>query len=142
MLPPAIHHFDGAGFCNQLFFIRVGDWPCAQPPLWMVRFFFWGFLPLGLNSEFSILLDKLPTRAPSLVNPELIGLRAPATHPRTTRISEEQPCNINTSGGDVTNRDCGEMMAFWGHFIETRSLSLIPPPAILFLLGAIYIAYI
>ena len=38
--------------------------------LWTVGLFFRGFLPLGLKSEFSILLDELPTKATSLVNPE------------------------------------------------------------------------
>ena len=31
------------------------------------RVFFGGFLPLGLKSEFSILIDELPTKATSLL---------------------------------------------------------------------------
>ena len=116
-----------SGFCNQLFFTRLGDWSYAQPPLWRVGFFFRGFLPLGLTTEFSILLDELPTRAMSRVNPELNGFRAPTARPRTTRISDEQPSVVNASGGDLTNRGCGETQAFWEHFIETRSSSRIPP---------------
>ena len=54
-----------SGFCNLLFFTRLGDWPCAQPPLWRVGFFFRSFLPHGLKSGFSILLDELPTRLES-----------------------------------------------------------------------------
>ena len=94
-----------SGFCNQLFFTRLDDWPCAQPPICRVGFFFRAFLPLGLKSEFSILLDELPTRDMSHVHPELIpGLRAPTARPSTTRISDEQPHDVNTSGGDLTNR--------------------------------------
>ena len=36
-------------FCNQLFFTRLGDSPCAHPPLCRVGFFFRGFLPLGFS---------------------------------------------------------------------------------------------
>ena len=78
-----------SGFCNPVFFTSLGDWPCAQPPLWRVGFFFRGFLPLGLKSEFSILLDELPTKATSLVNPEQIGFKALTTRRCTTRISDK-----------------------------------------------------
>ena len=78
-----------SGFCSLVFSTRLGDWPYAQPTLWRVGFFFRGFLPLGLKSEFSILLDELPTKATSLFNPGQIGFKAPTTRHCTTRISDK-----------------------------------------------------
>ena len=69
-----------SGFCNLLFFTRLGDWPCTNNlHSGGLFFFFQGFLPLGLKSEFSILLDELPTKAMRLINPEQVGFKAPTT---------------------------------------------------------------
>ena len=43
--PSVLAENEAIGFCNLLFFTRLGDWPCTQPPLWRVGFFFQGFLP-------------------------------------------------------------------------------------------------
>ena len=51
---------------------------------------------------FSILLEEWSTRASSLVNPDLIGFRAPTACLLTTRIIDEQPLDVNVSGGDLT----------------------------------------
>ena len=77
-------------------------------------FFLRGFLSLGLQSEFSFLLDELPTKAANLVNQEQIGFKPPTTRHCTTTISDKTtPRRERFSGWDfVTNRGCVEKQVF------------------------------
>ena len=118
------------GFCKQLFFTRLGDGPLLNLHCGGSSFFS-GFP----SPRFEVRVFHSPRRVAyqdyeSCQPSSLIGFRAPTACPRTTRISDKQPHDVNASSGDLTNRGRGETQAFWGHFIETRSSSLIPPSAI------------
>ena len=96
---------------SRRFFYEAGWLAPRSTSTLEAGFVFRVFLPLGLKSEFSILLDELPARATSLIYPELIGFKAPTARHRTTSISDKRPRDVNASGGDLANRGCGETQA-------------------------------
>ena len=84
-----------------------------------------GFLPLGLKSEFSILLDELPTRLRvSSTRSRLVLRRQPLAIVPPDSV-KKPPRDVNASGWDLTDRGCVEKQAFQGHFNKNLKISEI-----------------